>query len=74
MTENAVKAFAKGNVTLGGELGCALGPHGRTAEADIAVRSVAPVFTYSFSRYMIGLSCALIMALCILELIFYNAT
>lgn len=50
MTENAVRAFAKGNVTLGGELGCALGPHGRVAEADLAIRSTAPVLTYSFAK------------------------
>ena len=52
MTESAVKAFMVGNVTLGGELGCALGPHGRTAEADIAIRKAAPIFTYSFSKYV----------------------
>ncbi|KNC87884.1 hypothetical protein SARC_00018 [Sphaeroforma arctica JP610] len=49
-TDNAVKAFARGNVTLGGEIGCAIGPHGRTLEGDIAIMNISPVVTYSFSR------------------------
>eukprot|EP01134_Creolimax_fragrantissima_P008163 CFRG8163T1 len=49
-TDSAVKAFARGNVTLGGEIGCAIGPHGRTAEADIAIMNLSPVITYSFTR------------------------
>jgi len=48
-TSEAVDAFAKGgNVTLGGALGVAAGPVGRTAEAGVAVG--AAMYTYSRSQ------------------------
>jgi SH3 domain-containing YSC84-like protein 1 len=48
-TSEAVDAFAKGgNVTLGGALGAAAGPVGRTAEAGVAVG--AAMYTYSRSQ------------------------
>jgi SH3 domain-containing YSC84-like protein 1 len=48
-TPAAVEAFAKqGNVTLGGNLGAAAGPIGRTAEASVALQ--AAVYTYSRSQ------------------------
>jgi lipid-binding SYLF domain-containing protein len=48
-TSEAVDAFAKGgNVTLGGALGAAAGPVGRTAEASVAVG--AAMYTYSRSQ------------------------
>ncbi len=48
-TPEAVNAFAKGgNVTLGGALGVAAGPVGRTAEAGVAVG--AAMYTYSRSQ------------------------
>ena len=48
-TPEAVDAFAKGgNVTLGGALGVAAGPVGRTAEAGVAVG--AAMYTYSRSE------------------------
>ena len=48
-TQEAVNAFAKGgNVTLGGALGAAAGPVGRTAEAGVGVG--AAVYTYSRSQ------------------------
>ena len=46
-TPEAVNAFAKGgNFTLGGSLGVAAGPMGRTAEAGVAVGAAM----YSYSR------------------------
>ncbi|HWO40940.1 MAG TPA: YSC84-related protein [Candidatus Eisenbacteria bacterium] len=46
-TQEAVDAFAKGgNVTLGGALGVAAGPVGRSAEAGVAVGAAM----YSYSR------------------------
>ena len=48
-TPAAVEAFAKqGNVTLGGALGVAAGPIGRTAEAGVGLQ--AAVYTYSRSQ------------------------
>jgi SH3 domain-containing YSC84-like protein 1 len=48
-TSEAVEAFAKGgNVTLGGALGVAAGPVGRTAEAGVALG--AAMYTYSRSQ------------------------
>jgi lipid-binding SYLF domain-containing protein len=48
-TPAAVEAFAKqGNVTLGGALGVAAGPIGRTAEASVGLQ--AAVYTYSRSQ------------------------
>jgi lipid-binding SYLF domain-containing protein len=48
-TPAAVDAFAKGgNVTLGGALGVAAGPLGRTAEAGITLQ--AAMYTYSRSQ------------------------
>jgi lipid-binding SYLF domain-containing protein len=48
-TAEAVNAFARGgNVTLGGALGVAAGPVGRTAEAGVAVG--AAMYTYSRSQ------------------------
>jgi lipid-binding SYLF domain-containing protein len=48
-TAEAVDAFARGgNVTLGGALGVAAGPVGRTAEAGVAVG--AAMYTYSRSQ------------------------
>jgi lipid-binding SYLF domain-containing protein len=48
-TPAAVDAFAKGgNVTLGGNLGVAVGPVGRSAEAGVAVG--AAMYTYSRSQ------------------------
>ena len=48
-TQEAVNAFAQGgNVTLGGALGVAAGPVGRTAEAGVAVG--AAIYTYSRSQ------------------------
>jgi lipid-binding SYLF domain-containing protein len=48
-TAEAVNAFAKGgNVTLGGALGVAAGPVGRTAEASLALG--AAMYTYSRSQ------------------------
>ncbi|XP_065192784.1 SH3 domain-containing YSC84-like protein 1 [Sycon ciliatum] len=45
---NAVDAFSKGgNLTLGGNLSVAVGPIGRNAEADVAIRSPAAIYTYS---------------------------
>eukprot|EP00118_Oscarella_pearsei_P016509 m.158325 g.158325 ORF g.158325 m.158325 type:complete len:370 (+) comp38734_c1_seq1:35-1144(+) len=50
-SQSAVDAFSKGgNVTLGGNLSVAAGPIGRNAEADVAIRSPAAVFTYSKTR------------------------
>lgn len=54
-TKLAVKSFMKGsNVTFGGNLSAAAGPYGRSAEADIALRSAAAFFTYSHSRGLFG--------------------
>ncbi len=48
-TDKAVDAFAKrGNVTLGGALSVAVGPVGRSAEADVAIQ--AAMYTYSRSQ------------------------
>ena len=48
-TPAAVEAFAKqANVTLGGALGAAAGPIGRTAEASVGLQ--AAVYTYSRSQ------------------------
>jgi SH3 domain-containing YSC84-like protein 1 len=48
-TPAAVDAFTKGgNVTLGGALGVAAGPVGRTAEAGIGLQ--AAIYTYSVSQ------------------------
>ena len=48
-TPAAVEAFAKGgNFTLGGALGAAAGPIGRTAEAAVGLQ--AAVYTYSRSQ------------------------
>lgn len=57
-TKRAVTAFSKGgNVTLGGNMTVAAGPKGRNVEADIAVRSAAPIYTYSKTRGLfIGIS------------------
>ncbi|OLY81777.1 SH3 domain-containing protein, partial [Smittium mucronatum] len=50
-TSSAVKAFSHGgNVTLGGNIGVAAGPFGRSAEVSGAVLNVAPVFSYSKSK------------------------
>jgi hypothetical protein len=45
----AVKAFTKGNVTLGGNLSVAAGPIGRNAEAAGAA-TLAAIFSYSRTR------------------------
>jgi lipid-binding SYLF domain-containing protein len=48
-TQEAVDAFAKeGNVTLGANLSAAVGPVGRTAEANVALQ--AAMYTYSISQ------------------------
>jgi SH3 domain-containing YSC84-like protein 1 len=48
-TQEAVDAFAKeGNVTLGANLSAAVGPVGRTAEANVAFQ--AAMYTYSISQ------------------------
>ena len=48
-TQEAVDAFAKeGNVTLGANLSAAVGPVGRTAEANVALQ--AAMHTYSISQ------------------------
>ena len=48
-TPAAVDAFAKGgNVTLGGALGVAAGPLGRTAQGDVTLQ--AAMYTYSRSQ------------------------
>ncbi|PVU89477.1 hypothetical protein BB561_005336 [Smittium simulii] len=50
-TTSAVKAFSHGgNVTLGGNIGVAAGPLGRSAEVSGAIINVAPVFSYSKSK------------------------
>ncbi|CAM9657940.1 unnamed protein product [Lampetra planeri] len=50
-TRRSVEAFTKGgNVTLGGNLTVAIGPLGRNAEADVALRSTSAVYTYCRSR------------------------
>lgn len=50
-TDDAVKAFSVGgNVTLGGNVGVAAGPYGRSAEASAALAHFAPVFSYSKSK------------------------
>jgi lipid-binding SYLF domain-containing protein len=47
-TQEAVDAFAKeGNATLGANLSAAVGPVGRTAEANVALQ--AAMYTYSIS-------------------------
>src|SRR5919106_3356519 len=48
-TQEAVDAFAKeSNVTLGANLSAAVGPVGRTAEANVALQ--AAMYTYSISQ------------------------
>eukprot|EP01135_Chromosphaera_perkinsii_P004257 Nk52_evm9s273 gene=Nk52_evmTU9s273 len=49
-TNDAVKAFSKGNVTLGGNLSVAVGPLGRNAEAATTLNTVAAVYTYSKTK------------------------
>jgi lipid-binding SYLF domain-containing protein len=50
-SQGAVDAFSKGgNLTLGGNFSVALGPLGRNAEADVAVRSPSAIYTYSKTR------------------------
>eukprot|EP00126_Sphaerothecum_destruens_P009854 Sdes_comp20609_c0_seq1m15636 len=49
-TNEAVKGFSKGNVTLGGNLSVALGPLGRNTEASATMRSMAAVYTYSKTK------------------------
>ncbi|XP_063040677.1 SH3 domain-containing YSC84-like protein 1 isoform X2 [Engraulis encrasicolus] len=47
----AVEAFSKGgNLTFGGNCTVAVGPLGRNLEADVALRSTSPVFSYCKSR------------------------
>ncbi|KAI9102825.1 hypothetical protein DFS34DRAFT_577444 [Phlyctochytrium arcticum] len=49
--ESAVKAFChSGNVTLGGSMGVAAGPKGRTAEAAGSIVNLAPIYSYSKSK------------------------
>ena len=48
-TQEAVNAFSQGgNVTLGADLSAAVGPVGRTAEANVALQ--AAMYTYSISQ------------------------
>jgi lipid-binding SYLF domain-containing protein len=48
-TQDAVNAFSKGgNVTLGANLSAAVGPVGRTAEANVALQ--AAMYTYTISQ------------------------
>ena len=48
-TQEAVDAFAtEGNVTFGADLSAAVGPVGRTAEANVALQ--AAMYTYSISQ------------------------
>ena len=50
-SQSAVEAFSKGgNLTLGGNFSVAIGPVGRNAEADVAVRSPSAIYTYSKTR------------------------
>uniref|UniRef100_UPI00358E76F9 SH3 domain-containing YSC84-like protein 1 n=1 Tax=Myxine glutinosa TaxID=7769 RepID=UPI00358E76F9 len=50
-THKAVEAFACGsNVTLGSNLTVSIGPMGRAAEVDVAMRRTAAMFTYCRSR------------------------
>uniref|UniRef100_A0A6V1LWE2 FYVE-type domain-containing protein n=3 Tax=Heterosigma akashiwo TaxID=2829 RepID=A0A6V1LWE2_HETAK len=52
-TQKAVEAFSgRGQVTLGAELGAALGPVGRNAGGNLALGDggVAPTYTYSHSK------------------------
>ncbi|KAM9327499.1 SH3 domain-containing YSC84-like protein 1 isoform 2-T2 [Pholidichthys leucotaenia] len=47
----AIDAFTKGgNLTLGGNITVAVGPMGRNAEAGVAIRSPAAIFTYCRSK------------------------
>ena len=55
MTEDAVRLFSTekgGSIQLGVDVGVALGPLGRSAEADIGANgsAMAPVYTYSLSK------------------------
>ena len=53
MTDEAVNMlFNDGSVQLGADVGVALGPLGRSFEADLgaSVGSVAPIYTYSMSK------------------------
>lgn len=53
MTDKAVELlFQDGSVQLGADVGVALGPLGRTAEADFgaAPGAVAPIYSYSLSK------------------------
>ena len=53
-TQRALDAFLSGgNVSLGGNLSVAVGPIGRTAEADAAANSkkqIAAVYSYSLAK------------------------
>ncbi len=59
-TSGAVDAFSgSGQVSLGSELAVALGPLGRSSEADVNIgdKGIAPVFTYSQSKgFFAGIS------------------
>ncbi|KAJ2999793.1 hypothetical protein HDV02_001816 [Globomyces sp. JEL0801] len=46
----AVKAFCRGNVTLGGNVSVAAGPTGRSTEAAGSVVNPAPIYSYSKSK------------------------
>jgi hypothetical protein len=54
MTDDAVEVMFSnnGNIQLGADIGVALGPLGRSIEADIgaAPGSIAPIYTYSLSK------------------------
>lgn len=49
-TDEAVQAFFKPKYTLGGQLGLAAGPIGRSAEIAGDVETFAPIYTYSISK------------------------
>ena len=59
-TEEAVQAFSgRGNVSLGAELGIAVGPVGRSASAEMRAdgENFAPVYSYSRSKgFFAGMS------------------
>ncbi|KAJ3308230.1 hypothetical protein HDV04_001526 [Boothiomyces sp. JEL0838] len=54
---SAVRAFAHGNCTLGGNISVAAGPTGRSSEAGGSVLNPAPIYSYSKSKgFFAGIS------------------
>ena len=50
MTPNSMESLLKDKVTLGGDIGAAVGPKGRNASANTDVRFQAEILTYGRSR------------------------